>query len=375
MSSKLGKYKNVNQIQKFPKENHRTSMYSSKYSRPKSFQFIEISVSNKSLEKNKRFFALKSPKNKFKKMQLKVIRAIEEKKIFTVIGGSQFDLLRFLLKSRGWIEKIVNDGKKNKTKFNVESAMVQDYPSYFVWLPRNHDDIEVRTEKSSWISRIPKHPTYDFTRKDGLKRCQDEVQWHYLKGISDLNSPRTFTLHDQLGRQEFEQEFKFTSAMSFLTFLNFHKDFPSLFSERGSISNDLIDCALLQINLMLKVKRHEDIDFSSCNCSKCSQWFNAKLFKNFQEQAENVMKNGKLFKWQTNFSMEELKKKFQRTLLEVYHYWPQRVYDGYRNIWVLKPYEASCGKGICLMDNYQEILDLVADENYNFIAQKYIGEV
>lgn len=319
-------------------------------------------------------FPRKSPMSKRKRTELKVKRAIEEKKVFTIIGGSQFDLLRLILKSRGWIENIENRNNNKKTKVDIESLMVQGQPSFFVWLPRNHHGITVSTVQSSWISRMSRQPAFDFTRKDGLKRCQDEIRWHYQKGISDLNSPRTFTMHDYLGRQEFEKEFKFTSATGFLAFFNFHHDFSSLFSERGTMSRDSIDCALQHVESVLKFQRHEDIDTSAdlC-CNKFYDPFHAKRFKQFQDQANDVMKNGKYIKWDTNLPIEKLRMKIQRTVAEVYHYWPQMMYDGYRNIWVVKPYEGSCGKGVCLMNDHCNILKHVIDEDCSSIVQKYIG--
>jgi hypothetical protein len=335
------------------------------------------------LDRSKTFTVLKAHNLKSKNFESKVQKAIAERKIFTVIGsGSHYEVLRFLLKSRGWIEKVVdNSAKKVQRKLNkndsIASMMVQQCPSNFVWLPRAYDGEKfIISCRHALCNRIVRSPTWDFTRKDGLKNCCDNSHWHCIDGISELKSPRTFLLNEYLGRIEFCDEFKFTSATSFLAFLNFSKDFSSHFSESGTISSDLIEFALSYIEMALNENIDENID-SINNFKQRHKSLKLELsFEKHQEQFDLIIKccDGSKFKWNTKVSIEKLKHRIRRTMATIYCRWPDRIYDGHRNIWILKPCDGSCGKGIELMNNHHKILNHVEKHpECNYIVQKYIG--
>lgn len=51
---------------------------------------------------------------------------------------------------------------------------------------------------------------------------------------------------------------------------------------------------------------------------------------------------------------------------------PQYSIDGERNIWIIKPAGSSRGRGICLLRNLVEIIDLTKQIETQYICQKYI---
>lgn len=59
--------------------------------------------------------------------------------------------------------------------------------------------------------------------------------------------------------------------------------------------------------------------------------------------------------------LEDLKKQF-----------PQTNLNGERNIWIVKPAQSSRGRGIVLMQNLVEIMEVAKQKEFQFIVQKYI---
>lgn len=318
------------------------------------------------------FLVVRPDNLKSKKFEAKVRKAIEERKIFSiVVSGSQFNFLRFVMKSRGWIEKLV-PGKRLK-RADVESMMVQDQPCHFVWLPRRYVDSDLNIHPSALRNRISRH-SHDFTRKDGLKHCRDDSHWHFEEGTSELSTPRAFTMHEPTSRVEFDAEFEFTSATSLLSLLSSIHDFSSMFSERGTVSSAVIEFALQHVEMVLHIRRHEDIDtINNSLFDKRPRDSDSKRFEWFERQFDDIAKHRLKFKWSTEVPIERLKMRIHKTVAEVRRVWPERIYDGCRNVWVVKPYEGSCGRGVCLMDNRRQILDYVQHHECNFIVQKYIG--
>ena len=51
---------------------------------------------------------------------------------------------------------------------------------------------------------------------------------------------------------------------------------------------------------------------------------------------------------------------------------PQTGINGEKNIWIVKPAQSSRGRGIVLMKNLVEILEVAKQKEFQFIVQKYI---
>lgn len=319
----------------------------------------------------------------FKELEGKAHQAINSKKVFTVVGG--FDAIRHSMLLRGWIEKIL-DFQANKsvvdekmisetvtcfdTRRVVLSHLVKQSPVYFIWQPKHFDGIQLNINYPL-RNRVNRLRTSDFTLKEGLHNLAENIQWHIIEDVSELNYPRSFLLMDLYQRDYFMQEFRRTMITSFLFFLNDYENFDRLFSTESSIPIDLIYNCIQRVEYNIKVKQHLCIDLEKTTSTTA--------FNELAKQIDQVVNLGKKIRYPEymhGFSMEKLKTNIKIAVAEIHVYWPESKYDGYRNIWILKPINKSRGYGVVLMRDIEKICDHVIRHTENkYIVQKYCGKV
>lgn len=305
--------------------------------------------------------------SKLKELQEKAQKAKEDKKIFTLFGH---ETIRQNLLIRGWVEKFTD-----KQMLYVTSGtdrfllhhMVKSAPTYFIWKPK-YLEVANLFNRYPYMNTINRDRISDFTTKDGLINCCENIHWHTIDGVSDLNSQRSYCMIDKSIRDEFSEDFKQTIVTGFLTFLNDHEDFNTLFSMTGELSIDCLQFALLKIELAIKKKLHDDIDTSQLFdiCVK-----HPKNQKEMFQQMQLIISGRKKFYYEEN--IETLKMKVKNLVADIIEQWPDTIYDGHHNIWILKPIGHSCGSGIMLMNNEEKILSYIQNQSASrFVVQKYI---
>ena len=211
----------------------------------------------------------------------------------------------------------------------------------------------------------------DFTLKEGLHNCAENIQWHQIEEVSDhFSYQRSFLLTDIYKRDEFVQEYRRTEITSFLTFLN-EADFEKLFDENGTVPMECITIAIMKVEQYIKNKQHMFID--QLNTNEISQSTTNELLKNIHL----IMMQKKKIKLSSLSFMgvEKLKAHVKVAIAEININWHQSRYDGHRNLWIIKPVNKARGYGVVLMKDADKVLDHVFRHSENkYIAQKYIGE-
>lgn len=304
-----------------------------------------------------------------KELQEKAQKAKEDKKIFTIFGH---ETIRQSLLIRGWIEKFTDKQilyVKPGTERFLLHHMVKAAATYFIWKPK-YLEISNVFNPCPCVNSIIRERILDFTTKDGLINCCDNIHWHTIDGVSNVNYQRSYYLIDKCNKDEFSDDFKQTFVTGFLAFLNDHNDFNSLFTMTGELTIDCLQFALLKIELAIKKKLHDDIDTSRLFdiCVK-----HPKNQKEMFHQMKLIISGTKKFNYEGNFSIETMKLKVKHLVSDINEQWPDSIYDGYHNIWILKPVGYSCGSGIILMNNEEKILSHVQNQTASrFVVQKYI---
>ena len=93
------------------------------------------------------------------------------------------------------------------------------------------------------------------------------------------------------------------------------------------------------------------------------------------KQFDLVMNHEVKFKLESQTPVEKLKSMVKLIMVDVNKFFPSVKYDGYRNVWIVKPTNRSCGYGIVVMDNEERILEFISKhEEHKYLVQKYIGE-
>lgn len=318
----------------------------------------------------------------FKALEAKAHHAINGRKVFTVVGG--FEVIRQSLLARGWTEKVL-DIPSNKSSVDekmiretvgcfdttriVLSHILKQSPIYFIWQPKYFDGIPININYPL-RNRINRLRTSDFTLKEGLHNLAENIQWHIIEDVSELNYPRSYLLMDLYQRDYFIHEFRRTMITSFLSFLNDAENFDRLFSEEAQIPIDLIYNCIQRVEYYIKVKQHLCIDLEKN--------MNNSAFNEMSKQIDLVVNQRRKIRYPEymhNFSMEKLKTNIKICVAEIHVYWPESKYDGHRNIWILKPINKSRGYGVVLLKDIEKICDHVVRHTENkYIIQKYCGE-
>lgn len=349
------------------------------------FHSASMSRRQKSCKKNVTQDFLKSPTFEdaanceiFRALEQRAHTAINSKKIFTVIGG--FEVIKQSLMQRGWIERLLDFPSRKVTvdektiaqtsecfdmQRTVLSQLVRSSPIYFIWQPKYFDGIPLNISYP-FRNRVNRLRTFDFTLKEGLHNIAENIQWHIIENVSELNYPRSYLLMDLYQRDYFLQEYRRTLITSFLVFLNDFEHLKDLFSDDGQISIELIYNCIQKVEYQIKVKQNVYID--------SEKLINSVTFTEMSKQIEQITTFRKRFRiTDYGFSIDKLKTNIKIVVAEIHIYWPDSKYDGHKNIWILKPINKSRGYGVVLMKDPDKMFEHVQRHTENkYIVQKYV---
>lgn len=308
-----------------------------------------------------------------KDLEEKVKKAKNEKKIFIVVEG--YEPLRQSLLARGWIEKVPDDKialiPSTSEKF-VTAMMLKNFPFYFIWQPRSRP-IKNFFDVAPYTNSIIRQRFLDFTAKDGLQNCAENYRWHHIEGVTELNYQRSHTLVDKTSRDEFSEDFRKTAVISFILYLDDPENIFDLFfsNDELGLSTDCIEFAIRKVEMHAKMDEHEDIDTSFVQ-DVCGKFLRNQ--KVFLRQIRQFLNGTKKFNCENSALVGAWKSLIHDCAELIRKKWPNLIYDGYKNIWIMKPIGSSSGWGVKVMNDEETILTTAQTSQHKFIVQKYIGE-
>lgn len=309
-----------------------------------------------------------------KEIDEKVKQARNEKKIFMILNG--YEPLRQSLLTRDWIEKVPDGNLALISSINERFAvalLLKNHPFHFVWQPRSRPMKNYHQGVRPFINSIMRERSFDFTTKDGLNNCVANFKWHHVDGLTDLTYQRAFVLSEKEEKQEFADEFRRTSFTSFITFLDdAGENFESLFIDDAdeSIETDCVEFAIQKIELIIKLSEHEDIDTNDL-FNKAAKFPSRQ--SQFLEQMRQVINGTKQFRFVSSVEVETCKKHVRECAENIRHQWPGSKYDGYKNVWIMKPIGQSSGYGVTVMNSHEKIIKTAQFASMKYMAQKYVG--
>lgn len=309
----------------------------------------------------------------FKDLEEKARKAKNEKKIFVILEG--YEPLRQSLLARDWVEKIPDNQlsliSSTSEKF-VMALLLKNCPFFFVWQPKSRP-IKNGFNVYPCNSSVLRYSPYDFTSKEGLNNCAENHRWHHIDGLTDMNYQRAHVLSDKLSRDEFSEDYRNTAVTSFILFLdNAGADFSLFFSsEDNSVCTECITFAIQKVDFLISVEEHEDLD-----TNQAADYFGNFPFNQKESlvQIRQITNRTKKFKHESLSITEAWKMAISECAEKIKNQWPHLKYDGFRNVWIMKPLGASCGYGITVMNSERAILMESQLSQQRFLVQKYIGK-
>lgn len=329
---------------------------------------------------------------KFKVIKDKAIKAIRQSKIFILSEEFGKSLsLRQDLQNRGWVEKSIirvnsTDTLSHQTLLEyavdaneferkILSNLVADYPADLVFTPqRPLSHIQIH-DFALW-NRINIGYSKNFTYKDGLWRCSEDAHFSTIPNKAELNLPRSFVVKNGVGFNEFQDDYHLTLCRNLIYFLNENREMALLVVvENPKKGSDLVEASLVELICDFLTQRiqvttdHIDIEESFLPINiKTDMW------NKIAQACIDVVEGNYKICIKSEDDVPKLQQKIEETATSSLQTWPFSRHDGFRNIWIVKPSNKSCGSGILLYDKYEQIVSHVkaTRDDCRTIIQKYI---
>ncbi|XP_077299430.1 tubulin glycylase 3A-like [Arctopsyche grandis] len=311
-------------------------------------------------------------RNRVKYQHLKQLanNAIAVKKVFSLQG--QCAAIKDSLIERNWVQKLTVDQStrlrqcqitdENELNSTLESILISEIlhntSPNLLWYSvfRNFSNI---FHSDQTINRICMSD-YDFSTKSGLCKSFENKQWCCVKGISNINIPRSYIL-DNDSVEEFEYDYKFTACTSLLKW--FAGEHVHYTEGMTIVPFDNLQFAMDKCICYLNSKEHFDIDKS--DEFELGDW--STFLENFNDLTHGIKQLN-----MENINYLHYKILIYKILNKIKKYNPQHYCEGIFNLWIVKPEYGSLGRGITIKSNLNEIFENIKTSAYKYVVQKYI---
>lgn len=276
---------------------------------------------------------------KYQSYKRHVNQAIQEGKVFRIVGRYEWPRLRVELRRRGWVEKrhfrpdseiadlphsmLLEEAQPgNEYERALISRMIGNCPPTFLWmLGGKHYSRHLNTPI---VNKIYMR-NINVGGKDGL--------YKYFQTIQDANHPRTY---DVIGCKElelFEEDYLLTAAITVILFLDNHQNITEKFTNKE---------VSIKWHFMLKLfdfvqnhieNAHYDIYVARENSKNLGVAQNTRDL--ILALYEDIYKKGKPIELYHRNPQDHIP--MIRTLAQrIRETWPKRQHDGYENVSVVE---------------------------------------
>lgn len=343
-------------------------------------------------------------------------KALKNKKIFRIMhpNALPFQKIREELEKRGYIETVVipmnsvyakmtlgqlaenaDDGNEykrilmtrlvNNTAANTGTKTINTNSSSgggVSVLNGNNGTVSINSNNGNqvlnlvWISNQSCYMVFDnvaivnrirflrdnFTVKDTMIGFVNSVNEALLMTgeCERLHYPRAFriTRDDNV---VFRDEYNWTMTTSLILYMNnVERIGTNYFDRHGEMDTDGLEHALDFV-------KHRAPFLSRSNLNMVTERQMEKIVKTYYGVIYLKQKFCGTYKDAAYFGA-----KIKKMAIQILQFWPDRCYDGHHNLWVVKPAALSCGAGIYVTSDLEEIIDYSYREDQNYVVQKYI---
>ncbi|XP_037940074.1 tubulin glycylase 3B-like [Teleopsis dalmanni] len=315
--------------------------------------------------------------------QSKVQDAYRNKRIFIVYGS--YNIIRQELYDRGWLEKLPPNRYSylqtlpedslmrharpgNDYEIVMISKLLARYPAFFIWQPKGMQDM--CGDIFPLRNRIRRGLKVDFSTKIGLIGCSELEVWYRRDSMCTMKYPRFYRLGGRVEeRLSFVEDYNNTQCRSLIRYLWENIEDPNLNIDQknGTVSMDLIAFALKNIQNQLDELENKNLDIIPTKNDE-----EKIAMRNFIIKSNSIIyrkawltTNHDNLVGEVECGMHMIKKLEKKQL--------GLNWEGFRNLWILKPGYQCRGIGIVVKKFLNEILDHASKNmNGSYIVQKYI---
>uniref|UniRef100_A0A336MWN6 CSON005251 protein n=1 Tax=Culicoides sonorensis TaxID=179676 RepID=A0A336MWN6_CULSO len=315
--------------------------------------------------------------DKYDKYSDFVAQKITSNLICHVDNYMELETIRKALRKRGFIEAnnhpwhsivpfrtlLEKADQNNEYEKALLSFLVGKYPPDYMFITPTYDYDKYDQVRVLSMLKFNKTDGFNFGQKDGLCHIIDRINWNLDRNVPRINYPRSYDLIDGKELFEFHKDYRLTVATSIVLFMR-EKGTKCYSPKHGTIKLRVIDFACHGVDT--RIKQEEGL-ISPRTGLDILEIVWGQIYQAYVD----LIKNGKKIKIAKE-DIPEYVEKIKCLTDEIYHYWPSRKYDGYFNIWLLKPAWTGQGHGIILSDNENDILEKVKRQKTKYVVQKYV---
>ncbi|KAK9511137.1 hypothetical protein O3M35_005757 [Rhynocoris fuscipes] len=178
--------------------------------------------------------------------------------------------------------------------------------------------------------------------------------------------PRTFSIYDEADLNYFASQYRITACVNMLKKFCFGMlEGKPIVSENGTVCIKNIDFAIERVCEYVGVFEHAYVDLWNYSIVSDSDW------DNFICEYYQFAHHNRQIKNTENYEIDKLITSAEACIDKMRLYWPEVDYEGYENVWIVKPAAQSCGRGIVILKQLKDIVAQCAKRQPS-IVQKYI---
>lgn len=303
-------------------------------------------------------------------------RAIAQNEIFEIDSFYPmytFPLMCEELGRRGWKQKLSLDDVPKKTsqvdvaELKHAAGILKNVSPNFIWtwIDFNKDKYKNFPYYNRLISR---HHDANFTLKTGLATIYQRIHWFDFSTNDAYVLPRCYPYSDADELEAFSQDYRLTVCLSFLYELSRRPNLADMFSMTGKQTTDCVKFALDKVRVSIDKKQHIDID------KDYAPFSHPQTYRNYRYNYHDILVDNEKMRIDDHLTPFEYIQKIKCTVLEAQKYFPYLNYDGFHNIWIVKPASWDCGTGIKLFDDEDKIKEYIRaqQQDVDWVIQKYI---
>uniref|UniRef100_A0A336L265 CSON002728 protein n=1 Tax=Culicoides sonorensis TaxID=179676 RepID=A0A336L265_CULSO len=311
-----------------------------------------------------------------------VRKAIDEKKIFRITARNTLIKLKAELLNRGFIENVVIspqsiyyrmsvktllDGARSGNEFEdaLISKLLANHKPNFLWAPVGHYHVHATANQ---LNRIEFTGTNIIT-KLGICEHVKKINKQMGKGMI-VNIPRMYELTDDADLAKFQKDFNWSIVVGLISFLHDQGNIEKWFSTRHyqvELSGVLyaIDC----VNNAIKAIEAGHLEHGEIDDS----YFNTYQWRVILKTHKALVKQRGRIHGSCEIALD-VAQKIRGIMQYIKYYWPQHKYDGYNNVWILKPGCANRGEGIIITDEFRRLRRQIRNDpkHRKYVVQKYV---
>lgn len=216
-----------------------------------------------------------------------------------------------------------------------------------------------------------KHGLCEYTRKINKQLQIGRAAWeNACNRVTRI--PRMYELTDDADLVDFEKDFNWSAAVSLVMFLNSQDNVQSWFNKRP------YSLELDGIVLALRVVAHACTNVENGQC-KVGQIDGSAIvqvhssgWRKILHAQEALVKLRSRIHSTSDITTQYICNQIKIYAEKIMQFWPQHCYDGYQNIWIVKPAASGRGDSILVSDDKDKILRHLDYDFRRYIAQRYI---